>query len=75
VEKRSGTIFHFVVMEFMQSAGNKADVKDVQELMAPLYVVWPQQADMQRALKEFPSLHLSDSIGFLDSLIAATAVV
>jgi predicted nucleic acid-binding protein len=64
----------FVVMELMQSAENKTDVKNVRDLIAPFTVVWPQQDDMQRALEEFSGLHLSHGIGLLDSLIAATAV-
>ena len=64
----------FVVMELMQSADNKADIKNVEQLIAPLTIVWPQQTDLQYALEIFPSLRLSHNIGLLDSLIAATAV-
>ena len=64
----------FVVMELMQPAESKADIKKVRQLIAPLFVVWPQQIDLQRALEGFSNLRLSHNIGLLDSLIAATAI-
>jgi predicted nucleic acid-binding protein len=64
----------FVVMELMQPAKNKSDIRKVQELIAPLDIVWPRPADLQRALAWFPELRLSHNLGLLDALIAATAV-
>jgi predicted nucleic acid-binding protein len=43
-------------------------------LVAPLPVVWPTEADCDRALSDFAAYHLSHGLGLLDSLIAACAI-
>jgi hypothetical protein len=63
-----------VVMELIQDARDGRQVRDVLRLVAPLPVVWPTEADCQRALADFTGFHLSHRLGLLDALIAATAV-
>ena len=64
----------FVVMELVQDAQNRRQVRQALRLVAPLPVVWPSQADCQRALSDFSTYHLSHGLGLLDSLIATCAI-
>src|SRR5688572_9884267 len=64
----------FVVMELVQDARNAAEIRQAQHLVAPLRVVWPNEADCARALSDFTRYHLSHGLGLLDALIAACAV-
>lgn len=68
------TIPGIVVMELIQDAQNMQQVRKALKLVAPLPVVWPTEADCQRALADFTVYHLSHGVGLLDSLIAACAV-
>lgn len=61
----------FVVMELVQDAQNWHQVRQVLRLVAPLPVVWPTEADCNRALSDFMNYHLSHNLGLIDSLIAA----
>lgn len=62
-----------VVMELIQGAQNAQQVRQALQLVAPLPVVWPTEADCARALSDFASFHLSHGLGLLDALIAACA--
>ena len=64
----------FVVMELVQDSQNTQLVRKALQLVAPLPVVWATEADCARALSNFTTYHLSDSLGLLDALIAACAV-
>jgi predicted nucleic acid-binding protein len=64
----------FVVMELVQDARNSDEVQKALALVDGLEVVWPSEAECQTALEQFSKLHLSNGLGLLDSLIAATAV-
>lgn len=64
----------FVVMELIQDAQNKQQVRKVLQLVAPLPIVWPTEADCPRALSDFTAYHLSHKVGLIDALIAACAV-
>lgn len=64
----------FVVMELIQDAHNLQQVRQALKLVAPLPVVWPTEADCNRALSDFTSYHLSHNLGLIDALIAACAV-
>lgn len=63
-----------VVMELIQDARNSREVQQALNLVAPLQVVWPTEADCDRALSDFSEHHLSHGLGLLDALIAACAV-
>jgi hypothetical protein len=64
----------FVVMEMVQASKNKQQVQSALRLVAPLPIVWPTEADSNRALADFTAYHLSHNLGLLDALIAACAV-
>jgi predicted nucleic acid-binding protein len=64
----------FVVMELIQDARNRREVRQVLKLVAPLQVVWPSEADCARALSDFAVYHLSHGLGLLDAVIAACAL-
>ena len=63
-----------VLMELIQDARNKQEVQQALRLVAPMRVVWPTEADCNRALFDFAALHLSHGLGLLDAMIAACAV-
>ncbi|GAB4135895.1 MAG: hypothetical protein Fur0046_09160 [Cyanobacteria bacterium J069] len=64
----------FVVMELIQDAQNKQQVRKVLQLVAPLPIVWTTETDCARALSDFTAYHLSHKVGLIDALIAACAV-
>lgn len=64
----------FVVMELIQDSRNKQQVRQVLQLISPLQIVWPTEADCTRALSDFTAYHLSNNVGFIDALIAACAI-
>ncbi len=64
----------FVVMKLIQDAQNIQKVRKALQLVAPLPVVWANEADCSRALSDFTTYHLSHSLGLLDALIASCAV-
>lgn len=61
-------------MELIQHAQNKQQVTEALELVEDLPVVWPTEADCNRALADFTAFHLSHRLGLLDALIAACAI-
>ncbi len=63
----------FVVMELIQDARNRNEVRLALKLTAPFQIVWPSETDCMRALYDFAMLHPSHNLGLLDSLIAACA--
>ena len=64
----------FVVMELIQDAQNKQQVRKVLQLVAPLSIVWTTETDCARALSDFTAHHLSHGVGLMDALIAACAI-
>ncbi|PSN11221.1 VapC toxin family PIN domain ribonuclease [filamentous cyanobacterium CCT1] len=64
----------FVVMELIQDAQNKQQVRKVLQMVAPLQIIWPAETDCARALSDFTAYHLSNKVGLIDALIAACAV-
>lgn len=64
----------FVVMELIQDAQNKQQVRKVLQLVAPLAIVWPTEADCARALSDFTAYQMSYKVGLIDALIAASTV-
>lgn len=63
-----------VIMELIQDAHNIRQVRQALKLVAPLPVVWPTEADCNRALSDFTAYHLSHNLGVIDALIAACAI-
>ena len=64
----------FVVMELVQDSQNAQQVRKALQLVAPLPVIWASEVDCARALSDFTTYHLSNSLGLLDALIASCAV-
>ena len=64
----------FVVMELVQDARNSREVQQALNLVAPLQIVWPTEADCDRALSDFSTHHLSQGLGLLDAMIAACVI-
>lgn len=64
----------FVVMELIQDPQNLRQVRNALKLVAPLPVVWANEAECARALADFTTYHLSHNLGLLDAMIAACAV-
>ena len=60
-------------MELIQDAQDSRQVRQALKLVAPLPVVWLNEADCVRALSDFTAYHLAHGLGLLDSLIAACA--
>ncbi|NEO83599.1 MAG: type II toxin-antitoxin system VapC family toxin [Spirulina sp. SIO3F2] len=64
----------FVVMELLQGAQNKVKVRQVEQLGAPLPMIWPTPEQCNNALVVFSTHHLTNSLGLIDALIAACAI-
>ena len=64
----------FVAMELIQGCKNQHELRRVQKQVANMTLVWPTQADCTRAYQNFSDYWLSHSLGFVDALIAQTAV-
>ena len=64
----------FVVMELIQGARDKLQVRKVLQMVDPLPVIWPTEGDCARALSDFTAFHLSHKVGLIDALIAACAI-
>jgi len=63
-----------VLMELIQDAPNTRQVRIVESLVHGLPLLWPTETDCRRALQEFRILHLSQNLGLIDALIAATVI-
>jgi predicted nucleic acid-binding protein len=63
-----------VAMELLQGCRNRAEQRQVEKLLRPYRLYWPDRADCLRAYDDFATHHLSHSLGILDALIAETAV-
>ena len=61
-------------LELKQGCRNSIELRQMERLLRPFDIVWPTEADMNRALVEYAVLRLTYSLGLLDSLIASTAV-
>jgi predicted nucleic acid-binding protein len=61
-------------MELWRGCTNKTQVSAVNELLRDLTVIWPTEADLQRAFDHFSSRWLSHNLGILDSYIGVCAV-
>ncbi len=64
----------FAVMELIQDARNRREVRNAWQLVAGMQIVWATDADCTRALSDFTAFHLSHGLGLVDAPIAACAV-
>lgn len=63
----------FAALELAYGCLNARELRAVRAFLRPFLIVWPSEVDLQRALTNYASLHLSDGLGVMDALIAATA--
>ena len=63
-----------VKMELVQAARNALEIQRALLQVAHLPVLWPSEADCNRALADLAQFRLSHGLGLLDALIAATAI-
>lgn len=63
-----------VVMELLQGCHTKNEQQRVEQFCQTHHLFWPTEVDCQRALQDFAAFHLSHNLGFLDALIAHTAM-
>lgn len=56
----------FVVMELLQDARDREEVRKALKLVEPLPIVWPSPSECARALSDFVSYRLSHGLGLLD---------
>ena len=64
----------YVMMELIDGCHNKAQFRQLDQITARMTLIWPSPASCTAAMSTFRSLHLSHSLGLLDSLIAQTAI-
>ncbi len=64
----------FTVMELIQDSPSAQHVRKAMQLVSPLTVIWPTEAECNQALANFAAFHLSHGLGLLDALIAACAI-
>ena len=64
----------FTVMELIQDSPSSQHVQKALKLVSPFPIVWPTEAECNRALADFAAYHLSHGLGLLDAVIAACAV-
>lgn len=62
------------LMELYQDARNTAQNRVIDEITAPFPIIWPTDEEALKAVANFRLLHLSQGVGLIDTLIAATAL-
>jgi len=63
------------VMELIQGCRSKADLKAVEQLIAPLEVWYPTESEMQQALREFAARFLKTRLSVIDAIVGVVAQV
>ena len=69
----SPSVAGFAAMEMISGCQNGIELSRTLKLLRRLIVVWPDEAALNRAQSEYEAVRLSQGIGLLDMLIAATA--
>lgn len=65
----------FVVLELLQGCRSKAEQQRVEQTIARCRVVWPNEIACTNAVTTYVQFHLSHNIGFIDALVAHTALM
>ena len=63
------------VMELVQGCRSKADLKAVEQLIAPLEIWYPTEREMELALTEFTTRFLKQRMSVIDAIVGAVAMV
>jgi len=61
-------------MELVQGCRTRVEQQRVKNITRKYELLWPTDADCNRALEDFAQYSLSHNLGMIDSLIAHTAV-
>lgn len=64
----------FVVLELLQGCRDKREQEQVERRTAQGRSVWPSSGACTAALQTYAQFHLSHTMGFIDALIAHTAI-
>ena len=64
----------YVVLELLQGCQNKSQQIVVQQTLTQCRIIWPTEAACNNATTMFAQYHLSHNLGFIDALIAQTAI-
>lgn len=64
----------YTAMELYAGCHNAAEQRLADAVVNSLVLVWPSAAARDAALRVYRALHLSHGIGFVDALIAQTAI-
>ncbi len=63
-----------VAARFYQGCYNKKEAAALAKQIKPFAILWPSESACDDALATYAKAHLSNSLGLLDALIAATAL-
>lgn len=64
----------FVVLELLQGCRDKVEQQRVERIVARCRVIWPSESECNGAIQTYVQYHLSHNLGFIDALIAHTAL-
>lgn len=61
-------------MELLSGCRNSGELRIAEKIISRFGIVWPDAASCATALQVYKSVHLSNAIGILDSMIGQTAI-
>jgi len=64
----------YSAMELIDGTQNREDMRKTQLVLHKIRAIWPSSKSCSSALKTFEQIHLANGIGFIDVLIAHTAL-
>ena len=64
----------YSAMEFVNGCRDKEELRRAQKFILAFPLVWPELADLERALSDYAPKGLSHGVGVIDARVAATAV-
>lgn len=68
------TISFVTIVELIQGARNKTELKVIQDLLCELETDWGTEETNKKAVEILSDYHLKNGLGFIDALLAATAL-
>lgn len=68
------TISFVTLAELIQGVRNKIELKIIKELLSELETDWGTEDAAKKAVEILSAFHLKNGVGFIDSLLAATAL-
>ena len=64
----------FAAMELLAGCENSTDRKRIERMLQDFQLLWPDEATLEQAAKDYGALRLSSGVGVIDMLIASTAI-